>query len=81
MQLSRSGASRRTLTFRIESGADTILLINDPGSRWHWNDDSGKKLNARIWFPNARSGRYDIWVGTYKKGNRPGAALTISEID
>jgi hypothetical protein len=79
-QTHTGATSRKTLTFRVESSADTILLINDPGNRWHWDDDLGKNRNARIRFPNARSGRYDIWVGTYKKGQRPSAQLSISEI-
>jgi hypothetical protein len=59
------GRSAFNLTFRIESVADTVILINDPTGRWYFNDDGGRRLNARISFQNALPGRYDIWVGTY----------------
>jgi len=60
-----AGASAFTLTFRIESSADTVLLINGPNGKWLYNDDGGKRLNAKLSFQNASPGRYDIWVGTY----------------
>jgi hypothetical protein len=59
------GRSVFNLTFRIESSEDTVILINDPTGRWYFNDDGGRRLNARITFLNALPGRYDIWVGTY----------------
>lgn len=75
------GPSGQTLTFRIESSADTILLINDPNNRWHWNDDGGKGLNAKISFPRAPDGRYDIWVGSYRRGQLPPARLVVTELE
>ena len=72
-------ASNETLTFMVESSADTILLINDPNEKWHFNDDGGGGLNAKISFPRAKSGRYDIWVGSYKSGQLPRAKLVITE--
>jgi len=73
------GASNESLTFMVESSADTILLINDPSEKWHFNDDGGGGLNAKISFPRAKPGRYDIWVGSYKKGQLPRAKLVITE--
>jgi protease YdgD len=73
------GLSNETLTFMIESSADTVLLINDPNERWHFNDDGGGGLNAKISFPRAKPGRYDIWVGSYKRGQLPPARLVITE--
>lgn len=43
---------------------DTLLLVNDLRAQWVFNDDSDG-LNPAISIPNAESGRYDIWVGTY----------------
>ena len=75
------GQSGQTLTFRIESSADTILLINDTKNKWHWNDDGGKGLNAKIRFPRALSGRYDVWVGSFKQGQLPPAKLVVTEVE
>jgi hypothetical protein len=58
-------ASKATLTFRIDSAADTVILVNDPNNKWHWNDDGGKGLNAKVSFPLALNGRYDVWVGSF----------------
>jgi hypothetical protein len=78
----RSGRnSRQNLTFRIESSADTIILINDPNNRWHFNDDGGKGFNAKITFRQAPEGRYDIWVGSYNRGQLPPARLIITELE
>lgn len=78
-QTNGSGPSRETLTFMTEASADTVLLINDPNERWHFNDDGGSGTNAKISFPNARPGRYDIWVGTYSPGLSR-ATLMITEL-
>src|SRR5262245_12562277 len=58
------GPSSFTLTFRTESQADTVLLINGPDGKWHFDDDSGGGLNAKLSFQRAAPGRYDVWVGT-----------------
>jgi hypothetical protein len=70
-----------TLTFTTESNTDTILLINDPNNRWYWDDDSGQGLNGKIRFPRALNGRYDIWVGTFDRGNFTRVQLIITELD
>jgi hypothetical protein len=75
------GASAATLTFRIESQADTVLLVNDPQERWHFNDDDGNRLNAKVSFKRAASGRYDIWVGSFNSGEVPPANLIITEVE
>ncbi|MCC5972048.1 MAG: hypothetical protein JJU15_19085 [Pararhodobacter sp.] len=53
------------LDFRIESQCDTVMLINDAGAGWHFNDDEDGTLNARLRLADAPSGIYDVWVGTY----------------
>jgi len=74
------GLSSFTLTFRVESKADTVLLINGPHGQWYYNDDSGRRLNAKLSFPNAAPGRYDVWVGTYTQG-LSNAKLLITELE
>lgn len=65
------------LTFRVESDADTTLLINLPTGGYVANDDSSGK-NPMIHLPKPHSGRYDIWVGTFNPTGAP-AKLYISE--
>jgi len=76
----KGGSSAFALTFRVEATADTVLLINGPNGKWHFDDDGGKGLNAKIRFPNAGPGRYDIWVGTYSD-RLAKAKLVVTEIE
>lgn len=64
---------------QAEAGADTVLLINDPNGSWHFNDDNSG-VNPGISFPNAESGLYDVWVGTFFEGELAETVLAISEI-
>jgi hypothetical protein len=74
------GPSAFTLTFRIDSAADTVLLVNDPNGKWHYNDDGGKGLNAKLSFSRASPGRYDVWVGTFTQ-RLSKARLLVSELE
>jgi hypothetical protein len=67
------------LTFNIQSKGDTTLLINLPNGKWIANDDSGQGLNAQIKLDNPTSGRYDIYVGTFRAETPITAALSITE--
>ena len=55
----------RDLEFRVETDCDTTLLINDSTGEWHFNDDANGTLQPAMRLPNAPSGQYDIWVGTF----------------
>lgn len=47
---------------------DTVLLVNDASGNWYFDDDSYGYPNPAINLYGARSGTYDIWVGTYGAG-------------
>ncbi len=68
------------LTIRVESKADTVLLISDPDGNWLFNDDE-QGLNPGITLRKAKSGLYDIWVGTVYSDEFPPARLIITEMD
>jgi hypothetical protein len=55
---------RRALEFRVRSACDTVLLVNDAGGAWHYNDDDSGN-DPRIRIEAAAEGLYDIWVGTF----------------
>lgn len=67
------------LSFTVKSVGDTTLLINLPDGTWVADDDSGGGLDPLLHFANPQSGRYDIYVGTYKK-DFVEATLYISEL-
>jgi hypothetical protein len=71
-------AGKYALTFHVKSVGDTTLLINLPDGSWIADDDSGGNLDPLIRIAKPTSGRYDIFVGTYRKGILP-ATLHITE--
>jgi hypothetical protein len=68
--------SYNRLNIRVNANCDTVLLVNDATGRWYFNDDGGQGLNASMDIMGARSGVYDIWVGTYHSGTCS-ATLTL----
>jgi hypothetical protein len=69
------------LIISVASGSDTTLVVNAPDGRFYCNDDGGVNGgNPAIRFNNPASGRYEIWVGTYRSGNSVPAQLHISEV-
>ena len=55
-------------TIETESECDTVLVVNDPNEKWHFDDDSGSDEEL-IKIANAPSGVYDIWIGVYEAGS------------
>lgn len=68
------------LIISVAAASDTTLVINGPDGRWYCNDDGGNGANPRLQLNNPQSGRYEIWVGTYRAGNSQPARLHISEV-
>jgi len=69
------------LIISVASGSDTTLVINAPDGSWYCDDDGGNNgSNPAVRFNSPRSGRYEIWIGTYSAGSLQSAQLHISEI-
>lgn len=69
------------LIISVAASADTTLVINGPDGRWYCDDDGGVAPgNPAVRFSNPASGRYEIWVGTYRAGSAEPARLHISEV-
>lgn len=69
------------LILSVNSRADTTLIVNAPDGRWYCDDDGGNEgLNPSIRFNNPRSGRYEIWIGTYGSASYEEGELHISEL-
>jgi hypothetical protein len=68
------------LIISVAASSDTTLVINGPNGDWYCNDDGGEGSNPSVRFNSPVSGRYEIWVGTYRSGNSQPARLHISEV-
>lgn len=69
------------LIISVAASADTTLIVNGPNGQWLCDDDGGVNgSNPSIRLNNPTSGRYEIWVGTYRSGNSEPARLHISEV-
>lgn len=69
------------LIISADSSSDTTLVVNGPDGRWRCDDDSGVRgLNPSIRYNRPQSGRYEIWVGSYRAGASARARLHISEV-
>jgi hypothetical protein len=82
VRLNFTAGSSLPLIISANSRADTTLVINAPDGRWYCDDDGGRLgMNPAVRFDNVRSGRYEIWVGTYGRANAfEPAQLHISEL-
>lgn len=79
-RLNYDAGSVFSLTFSVDAGADTTLVINDPNANFVCDDDSGEGLNPSITFDSPVSGQYDVWVGTFGDADYEDATLFISEL-
>lgn len=69
------------LTFYVEAGADTVMLIRAPDGSWRCNDDT-VDLNPAVNFDTPLGGQYDLWIGTYEETapTYPTADVLITEL-
>ncbi len=74
-------AGNLPLVLKVEGGnVDTILLVNCPDGKWHYNDDT-IGIHPQITFRNPKSGMYNIWVGTLGAANADNRVqLLVTEI-
>jgi hypothetical protein len=77
----RYEAGSLPLIISVAAGSDTTLVVNAPDGRFYCDDDGGVNgLNPSIRFNAPQSGRYEIWVGTYRSGQVQPSRLHISEV-
>ncbi len=68
------------LILSVNSSEDTTLVVNAPDGQWYCNDDGGNNMNPSVRFNNPRSGRYEVWVGTYGVNSNYSGTLHVSEV-
>lgn len=69
------------LSISAESTSDTTLVVYDAAGVWHCNDDysDNSGLNPGVLWEDPPSGNYNIWLGSYTRGDMASATLRISE--
>jgi hypothetical protein len=61
----------------VESSSDITLVVRMPNGDYRCNDDTyGTNPALDGWWP---SGRYQIWIGSYKEGEMPSYILKLTE--
>ena len=66
------------LQIAVQSDADTTLAVSDPDGGWHCSDDADG-LMPIVLISSPPSGRYTIWVGTYRESRSARSTLVISD--
>lgn len=66
------------LKLQVDSPEDTTLIVTGPGGTWCNDEFNGKKNPGMIgeWL----RGTYQIWVGSYKKGQYLPYTLQITQV-
>ncbi len=67
------------LYISVQAQADTTLIVNLPDGSWICNDDFDG-TNPGIVLQRPASGLYNIWVGTFDRGQLQPSTLRISEV-
>lgn len=70
-----------TIALEARSNVDTVLVVNTPDGRWHYNDDYGGSTNSAIVFNDPLQGQYDVWTGSYNRSSNNPAQLIITELN
>ena len=67
--------------FESNAGEDATLLVNLPDGTWVCNDDAGSfNLDPLILLEDPAEGQYDIWVGSYERGQFIRGVISITEL-
>jgi hypothetical protein len=67
------------LNIYAKSDQDITLIVNAPDGSW-WCSDDAYGTNPHVNFTNPQSGKYNVWIGTYRSsGTLPESVLYVSE--
>ena len=81
IRLTWGGASDELrIFFKAGAAEDASLLVNLPDGTWVCNDDAGS-LDPLIFLEDPAEGQYDIWVGSYERGQVISGAISITELE
>lgn len=68
------------LSVQVNSGGkDTTLVIRGPNNLTLCGDDTGSSKDASIQASNLPAGKYQVWIGAIKEGQRWNYTLTVRQ--
>jgi serine protease Do len=67
--------------FEADDDGDATMLVNLPNGDWTCNDDADGTLNPMVTVEDPSEGQFDIWVGSYSRGEFISGTLSITERD
>jgi len=81
VRLNWSGDSNQLrVFFEAADAEDATLVINLPDGRWACNDDAATGgRNPLLVLDDPAEGQYDIWVGSYSRGEYISGRLSVTE--
>jgi hypothetical protein len=81
LRLTWSGTSDELrILFEALADEDATLVVNLPEGSWACNDDAAGGRNPMVVLDAPREGQYNIWVGSYSRGEYISGGLTITEL-
>ena len=76
------GVSDELRIFFDADDGDATLLINLPDGSWVCNDDANVfTVEPMVTLRHPSEGQYDIWVGSYERGQFISGTLSVTELD
>ena len=82
-RLNWSGSSNELrIYFEADEGeGDPTIIVNAPDGSWTCNDDADSDTrNPMVVVGNPLEGQYDIWVGSYERGEIIGGTVGVTEL-
>jgi serine protease Do len=66
--------------FEAEDDGDSTMIVNSPNGDWVCDDDADGTLNPMVIVEDPEEGQYDIWIGSYSRGEFISGTLSITEL-
>jgi len=66
--------------FESDDDGDATMIVNLPNGDWTCDDDADGTLNPMVVVEDPSEGQYDIWVGSYSRGEFISGTLSITEL-
>jgi S1-C subfamily serine protease len=81
-RLNWSGSSDELrIFFESDDDSDATMIVNLPNGDWVCDDDADGTLNPMVTVEDPSEGQFDIWVGSYSRGEFISGTLSITERD
>jgi serine protease Do len=66
--------------FESEDDGDATMIVNLPNGDWTCDDDADGTLNPLVILEDPAEGQYDIWIGSYRRGEFIDGTLSVTEL-